>query len=66
MEAVVPYEILIPSLRVKIDRRMSAEEKRQALLLHLELLDEKRLAGNHKTLLRLRLLVVAELTRSGS
>ena len=45
MEEVVPYEILIPSLRVQIDRGMSAEEKRQALLLHLELLDKKRLAA---------------------
>ena len=28
MEAVVPYEILIPSLRVQIDREMLAKEKR--------------------------------------
>ena len=49
MEVVVPYEILIPSLRVQIDRGMSAEEKRQALLLHLELLDEKRLAAAEHT-----------------
>ena len=45
MEAVVLYKILIPSLRIQTDREMPINEKRQALLLHLELFDEKRLAA---------------------
>src|SRR5262249_302361 len=48
MEAVPPYEILIPSLRVQLSDELSLDERRDSLLAQLELLDERRLkAGNH-------------------
>ena len=43
MEAVLPYEIFLPSLRVQLDQEMSESEHREALLAQLELLDERRL-----------------------
>jgi len=48
MEAVPPYEILIPSLRVQLSDELSIDERRDSLLAQLELLDERRLkAANH-------------------
>jgi len=48
MEAVVPYEILIPSLRVQLNKEFSIDEHCSALLTQLELLDERRWsAANH-------------------
>ena len=48
MEAVLPYEIFLPSLRVQLDQEMSENEYREALLTQLELLDERRLrAAEH-------------------
>ena len=48
MEAILPYEIFLPSLRVQLDQEMSESEHREALLAQLELLDEKRLrAAEH-------------------
>jgi hypothetical protein len=48
MEAVVPYELMIPSLRITLNSQLADEDRRQALLSQLELLDEKRLqAANH-------------------
>ena len=43
MEAVLPYEIFLPSLRVQLDQEVSKSEHREALLVQLELLDERRL-----------------------
>lgn len=45
MEAVVPYETLIPSLRVQLDEEFPLDDRRNSLLAQLELLDEKRLAA---------------------
>lgn len=48
MEAVLPYEVQIPSLRVHLDKDMTVDQRREALLMQLELLDEKRLkAAEH-------------------
>ena len=48
MEAVLPYDIFLPSLRVQLDQEMSEREHRKSLLAQLELLDEKRLkAAEH-------------------
>ena len=48
MEAILPYEIFLPSLRVQLDQEMSESEHRGALLIQLELLDERRLrAAKH-------------------
>ena len=43
MEAVLPYEIFLPSLRVQLDQETSESEHRKVLLVQLELLDERRL-----------------------
>ena len=48
MEAVLPYEIFLPSLRVQLDQEMSESEHQEALLAQLELLDERHLrAAEH-------------------
>ena len=48
MDAVLPYEILSPSLRVQLDKDLHLEEYREALLAQLELLDEKMMwAADH-------------------
>ena len=48
MEVVLPYEIFLPSLKVQLDQEMSESEHQEALLIQLELLDEKRLrAAEH-------------------
>ena len=48
MEAVLPYEIFLPSLRVQLDQEVSESEHQEVLLAQLELLDEKRLrAAEH-------------------
>ena len=48
MEAVVPYELMIPSLRITFNSQLADEDRRQALLSQLELLDERRLSvANH-------------------
>ena len=49
MEAVLPYEIFLPSLRVQLDQEMSEREHRESLLAQLELLDEKRLKADEHT-----------------
>ena len=41
MEAVLSYENFLPSLRVQLDQEMSESEHREALLVQLELLDER-------------------------
>ena len=41
MEAVLPYENFLPSLRVQLDQKMSESEHREALLTQLKLLDER-------------------------
>jgi len=43
MEPVLPYEILVPSLRVQLDQDLDVERHQEALLAQLELLDEKRM-----------------------
>ena len=51
MEAVLPYEIFLPSLRVQLDQDVSEREHKESLLAQLELLDEKRLkAAEHTSL----------------
>jgi len=56
MEAVPPYEILIPSLRVQLTDELSINERRDSLLTQLELLDERRLkAANHTTMYQSRI-----------
>ena len=48
MEAVLPYEIFLPSLRVQLDQEVSESEHRESLLAQLELLDERHLrAAEH-------------------
>ena len=48
MEAVLPYEIFLPSLRVQLDQEVSESEHRESLLAQLELLDKRRLrAAKH-------------------
>lgn len=48
MEAILPYEIKIPSLRVQLDKDLPIDKRREALLAQLELLDELRLkAAEH-------------------
>ena len=49
MEAVLPYEIFLPSLRVQLDQEASESEHRESLLAQLELLDEKRLRAAEHT-----------------
>src|SRR5262244_1177557 len=56
MEPVLPYEILIPSLRVQLDQELDVETHRDAILAQLELLDEKRMmAADHAQVYRKRL-----------
>ena len=56
MEAVLPYEIFLPSLRVQLDQEMSEREHWESLLAQLELLDEKRLkAAEHTQVYQKRL-----------
>lgn len=43
MEAILPYEIKIPSLRVQLYKDLPIDNRREALLAQLELLDELRL-----------------------
>lgn len=48
MEAILPYEIQIPSLRVQLYKDLPIDKRREALLAQLELLDELRLkAAEH-------------------
>ena len=49
MEAVLPYEIFLPSLRVQLDQEVSEREHRESLLAQLELLDEKHLKAAEHT-----------------
>ena len=46
MEAVLPYEIFLPSLRVQLDQEVSESEHQKLLLGQLELLDERRLRAD--------------------
>ena len=56
MEAVLPYEIFLPSLRVQLNQEMSEREHQESLLAQLELLDEKRLkAAEHTQVYQKRL-----------
>ena len=41
MEAVFPYEIFLPSLRIQLYQEVSESEHRESLLAQLELLDER-------------------------
>ena len=43
MEAVLSYEIFLPSLRVQLDQELSESEHWESLLTQLELLEERRL-----------------------
>lgn len=43
MEAVLPLEVLHPSLRIQLDEDMTEDQRREALLLQLDLLDERRM-----------------------
>ena len=43
IEAVLPYKIFLPSLRVQLDQEVSESEHRESLLAQLKLLDERRL-----------------------
>src|SRR5262249_35004090 len=55
-EAIPPYEILIPSLRVQLSEELSIDERRDSLLAQLELLDEKRIkAANHARMYQSRI-----------
>src|SRR5262249_15992797 len=48
MEPVLPYEILIPSLRIQLDKDINIKEHHDARFTQLELLDEKlMMAANH-------------------
>ena len=48
MEVVLSYGIFLPSLRVQLDQEMSESEHWEALLIQLELLDERQLrAAEH-------------------
>ena len=49
MEAVLPYEIFLPLLRVQLDQEVSESEHQEALLAQLELLDKKRLKAPEHT-----------------
>jgi len=56
MEPVLPYEILVPSLRVQLDGDLDTERRQDALLAQLELLDEKRMmAADHAQVYRRRI-----------
>ena len=43
MEAMLSYEIFLPSLRVQLGQKMSESEHLEVFLIQLELLDERRL-----------------------
>eukprot|EP00268_Persea_americana_P002469 TRINITY_DN10747_c0_g1_i4.p1 TRINITY_DN10747_c0_g1~~TRINITY_DN10747_c0_g1_i4.p1 ORF type:complete len:164 (-),score=26.18 TRINITY_DN10747_c0_g1_i4:365-856(-) len=48
MEAVLPFELLHPSLRIQLDEEMTEGQRREALQIQLDLLDEKRMkAAEH-------------------
>ena len=47
MEAVLPIEIEIPSLRISLEGKLPEEERHRERLAQLELLDEKRLRAAH-------------------
>ena len=56
MEAVLPYKIFLPLLRVQLDQEVSESEHRESLLAQLELLDERRLrAAEHVQVYQKRL-----------
>src|SRR5262249_26981883 len=56
MEPVLPYEILVPSLRVQLDQDLDIETHREALLAQLELLDERSMMpADHAQVYRKRL-----------
>jgi len=56
MEPVLPYEILIPFLRVQLDQDLDVEVHQDAILAQMELLDEKRMmAADHAQVYRKRL-----------
>jgi hypothetical protein len=56
MEAVLPIEFQIPSLRVLIDDDLTDNERREALLSQFELLDGRRLrAAEHAQIYQRRL-----------
>src|SRR5262249_52645910 len=48
MESVLPYEILVPSLRVQLDQDLDIETHQEALLAQLELLDERRMMAANR------------------
>ena len=53
MEAVLPLEVLHPSLRIKLDEDMTEDQRREAFLLQLDLLDERRMkAAKHAQVYR--------------
>ena len=53
---MLPYEIFLPSLRVQLDQELSKSEHQKALLIQLELLDEKKLkAAEHTQVYQKRL-----------
>ena len=55
-EAVLPYEIFLPSLRIQLDQEMSEREHWESLLAQLELLDERCLrAAEHVQVYQKRL-----------
>ena len=49
IEAVLPYENFLPSLRVQLDQEVSESEHRESLLAQLELFDERRLRAAEHT-----------------
>ena len=49
MEAVLPYKLFLPSLRVQLDQEVSESEHWESLLAQLELLDERRLRAAEHT-----------------
>ena len=56
MEAVLPYEIFLPLLKVQLNQELSEREHQESLLTQLELLDEKILkAAEHTQVYQKRL-----------
>ena len=55
-DAVLPYEIFIPSLRIQLDQELDSDQRREALLAQLELSDERRMmAASHAQIYRKRI-----------
>ena len=56
MEAVLPFELLHPSLRIQLDEEMTEGQRREALQIQLDLLDEKRMkAAEHAQVYKKRI-----------